>query len=650
MSGELGNNQAIADNSFHVVNASDVGSSTILDGFTIRAGNADGSFDDAQGLGFGGGIFSQSSQATLRNLVLEANNAAAGGGLFVGETSFHLVENVDFRANATTGDGGAVYNQGQVTFLGSDFTSNNAADNGGAVYNARGELYLAGSVFNTNQSEGNGGAVYLLGSSAEVARQKIVNSSFFSNQSNNGGAIYNDDSDAEGFNLTFANNQATRGAAVYSRGSDEAIAPEYTNSIFWGNLGTADSAQIFNDNEETIVRNSIVEGGFAGQGILNENPLFINQADGDLRVAQDSVAVNAGSNEFVIEERDLSDRVRIFDGTVDLGAYEYSETYLTINDPTIEIAATEGEPSQAAEVTFNLNLVDSLDIAAPQDSAITVTYQTVAGSAVPGEDFVSTSGSITFEPGQTSQTVTVPILSNRSGENTENFSLAISEVGEPILDFDSQGTATIIGEDFADNGSGNDNSGNDGSGNNNSGNNGSNNTNPQTIQLFRFRNTSFSSGTYIFVGAAERDAILSNPDFNQTFSLDGVREDGGVNPAFTASTTPGEDLIPFFRLRSLDVPGTFLFVSTGEYNGIFAEGSDQRDKWVTEGLDGAGNDIPEFYLLDGSASSGAEFSRFQNTQNGTFLYAGSAEADAIAANPNLSSLFTSQGVAFRSLV
>jgi hypothetical protein len=164
-----------------------------------------------------------------------------------------------------------------------------------------------------------------------------------------------------------------------------------------------------------------------------------------------------------------------------------------------------------------------------------------------------------------------------------------------------------------------------------------------TIELFRFRNTTFETGTYIFVGAEERDDILNNPDFNQTFELE-----GNGNAAFTASTVPGEDLIPFYRIRSLDVEGTYLFVSTEEYDAIFAEDSDQRDKWVKEGLDGE-EDIPEFYLYEGSGDNGVEFNRFQNTQNNTFLYAGPDESAAIESDPNLSNLFNNQGVAFDSL-
>ena len=169
-------------------------------------------------------------------------------------------------------------------------------------------------------------------------------------------------------------------------------------------------------------------------------------------------------------------------------------------------------------------------------------------------------------------------------------------------------------------------------------------TDLNTIQLFRFRNRTFSTGTYLFVGAEERDAILANPDFNQTFELE-----GNGNPAFTASTEPGDDLAPFFRLKSIDVPGTFLFVSTAEYNAIFAENSAQRDKWQAEGLDAQGIDIPEFYLFGVGAGQGVEFNRFQNLENGTFLYAGPSESAGINGDPNLSSIFIDQGTAFESI-
>ena len=112
----------------------------------------------------------------------------------------------------------------------------------------------------------------------------------------------------------------------------------------------------------------------------------------------------------------------------------------------------------------------------------------------------------------------------------------------------------------------------------------------------------------------------------------------------------GEDLIPFFRLESLNpnTPGTFLFASTEEYDAIFAEGSDQADQWSQQGLDDNGNDIPEFYLFGVDARQGVEFNRFQNRDNNTFLFAGPDETAVINSDPNLSATFIDQGVAFEA--
>ena len=172
---------------------------------------------------------------------------------------------------------------------------------------------------------------------------------------------------------------------------------------------------------------------------------------------------------------------------------------------------------------------------------------------------------------------------------------------------------------------------------------------PQTIELFRFRNTNFDTGTYVFVGQEERDAILADPDLSGSFELDGRQPDGSINPAFTASTQSGDDLLPFFRLRSLETPGTFLFVSTQEYDAIFAEGSNQQNSWEKEGLDAEGNDIPEFYLFGVGAGQGTVFNRFQNLDNNTFLYAGPEETASINGNPDLAAIFSDQGGAFGSL-
>ncbi|WP_066346447.1 hypothetical protein [Geminocystis sp. NIES-3708] len=163
--------------------------------------------------------------------------------------------------------------------------------------------------------------------------------------------------------------------------------------------------------------------------------------------------------------------------------------------------------------------------------------------------------------------------------------------------------------------------------------------------LYRFKNISYTTGAYLFVGEEEKNSILANPDYNKTFKLE-----GGGNPAFQVSLEPGDNLTGFYRLRSTELAGTYLFVGKEEYNSIFSENSDQKNKWVKEGFDSNGNDIADFYAYGADAGKGEPFNRFQNKENGGFLFAGPAETNSILNNSSLANAFINQGEAFEALV
>ncbi|QDV38451.1 Calx-beta domain-containing protein [Tautonia plasticadhaerens] len=70
---------------------------------------------------------------------------------------------------------------------------------------------------------------------------------------------------------------------------------------------------------------------------------------------------------------------------------------------------------------------------------VTVPYATTGGSAVPGVDYVPVSGTITFGPGETVRTFTVPVLFNGASSVTTSVGLAIGQptggagLGEPSM-------------------------------------------------------------------------------------------------------------------------------------------------------------------------------------------------------------------------
>ena len=77
---------------------------------------------------------------------------------------------------------------------------------------------------------------------------------------------------------------------------------------------------------------------------------------------------------------------------------------------------------------------------------LTVNYATADGTAVAGSDYTATSGTLTFAPGVTSETIRVPILDDTVYEPNETFTVNLSNpVGATITD--GQGVATIQDND-----------------------------------------------------------------------------------------------------------------------------------------------------------------------------------------------------------
>ncbi|MEL6321100.1 MAG: cellulose binding domain-containing protein, partial [Cyanobacteria bacterium J06626_14] len=101
--------------------------------------------------------------------------------------------------------------------------------------------------------------------------------------------------------------------------------------------------------------------------------------------------------------------------------------------PELSIAnttVTEGGDNQAQ---FLVNL------STPSTDPITVEYSTAADTAQSGTDYQQKSGTLTFNPGEVSKTVTVNVLDDQAVEQSEQFALNLSRATNARL-----GTATGI--------------------------------------------------------------------------------------------------------------------------------------------------------------------------------------------------------------
>lgn len=106
--------------------------------------------------------------------------------------------------------------------------------------------------------------------------------------------------------------------------------------------------------------------------------------------------------------------------------------YLKPIQSTFPGSGTTG--STSATFTVSLN--------AATTAPVTVKFATTDGTAKAGVVYVAQSGTLTFNPGDTTKTVTVPLLADPSASANLNFVLKLTDPSGATLST-STGTATI---------------------------------------------------------------------------------------------------------------------------------------------------------------------------------------------------------------
>ncbi|GAB3933101.1 right-handed parallel beta-helix repeat-containing protein [Larkinella terrae] len=186
LSGEIGNSGDPSDNSYHVVGIAFSDRSTILDGFVISDGHADGEYDDA----IGSGIYSVEacgvrSSPIIRNCYF-ANNSSTGGGAFYAQGAGQplLINCVFFNNTATdesVGGGAVTISNSEVTMINCTLVGNRSTY-GNAIRN-EGTLTLTNSILWNNRPlydgdiQGNDG-LDIVGRGRSTLRTPSIRTSF----------------------------------------------------------------------------------------------------------------------------------------------------------------------------------------------------------------------------------------------------------------------------------------------------------------------------------------------------------------------------------------------------------------------------------------------------------------------------------------
>ena len=200
------------------------------------------------------------------------------------DTSYHVIVG----ASNTRVDGFTITNGNAIGV---------APDNyGGGMYNDGAvNVDIENCVF-TSSYASRGGSIYNNSSPTQMKNCLLTD-----NSAVYGGAIYNNESsDIEISNCTFTGNYASaNGGAIRNWTSS----PVITNCIFWDDYAPNQPEIVNYSSSIPVITYTDFMGGYAGDGNIDSDPLFVSGPEGDLYLSQtaagqgsDSPCVDAGSD------------------------------------------------------------------------------------------------------------------------------------------------------------------------------------------------------------------------------------------------------------------------------------------------------------------------------------------------------------------
>ncbi|PYS45762.1 MAG: hypothetical protein DMF68_21205, partial [Acidobacteria bacterium] len=121
----------------------------------------------------------------------------------------------------------------------------------------------------------------------------------------------------------------------------------------------------------------------------------------------------------------------------------------TITDDDVQPSLSINDVSQNEGNSGTTNFVFNVTLSAPSGFTVTVDYATADGTATTaGNDYQQTSGTLTFNPGDTQKTITVLVNGDTTFEPDETFFVNLSNATHATIS-KSQGTGTIKNDEPA---------------------------------------------------------------------------------------------------------------------------------------------------------------------------------------------------------
>lgn len=398
--------------------------SSVVDGFTVTGGNANGTHFNYQvdggGINSSPSVWGSPSRITINNCRI-LNNSASGNGGGINTTSFYsttsysnMALNNCFISNNSAGvDGGGIYASNNFysthTELNNCVVSNNsAAKDGGGIYASADSIYsAAGIVLNNstlvyNAAGENGGAICCYSKPGSVPPTRGTNTII----------------DIK--NCVLSYNIAGEGKNYYHHGTAKGL---------------------------TTIKSSYLQGeDLSGSnnnlnGINISEPYFTDILTGDYRLANNSPLINKGDNTLLpIDTYDINnnnntseswpfdlDGLPRINSVIDLGAYEYQgpvqtlqATHITTTSATLNGTVTAGDKSAVITIQYSLSADMSNSIIATLSIGTspilpgsgTQNYSSDLTDLIPGTKYyykISSKDDLSTISGVVQQFITIPL-------------------------------------------------------------------------------------------------------------------------------------------------------------------------------------------------------------------------------------------------
>jgi len=267
----------------------------------------------------------------INNLTLQNSVGFNSGSMDFFESTDVIVKNVTIKKSITEGGGGGIYcyEDSSLVFKNVNICNNTADIGGGAFISNSNPVFINCNISNNTGTDPYGGTGGIVCGGSNLLSCTLCN--------NNGqqyGAAYVTSGTKEFINVTVSDHSNPQGAIHVSNNQFleliNCILWDDGNEIYYGTGG-----QSYVEVSYTDIRNG--ENGIHtngngtynwGDGNIDEDPLFVGGDPFSYELTKYSPCIDAGTPDTAglhLPSTDLAGNQRIYNGRIDIGAYEYQD-------------------------------------------------------------------------------------------------------------------------------------------------------------------------------------------------------------------------------------------------------------------------------------------------------------------------------------